>query len=505
MGFPKTFSLFSLFAVLTTLFFFMDLSFTFAQTSTQTPTVINTTELRRLMKCYGLLVGERIRMSDPLFIKVKNGESTGADACLELLNHATLGADGKFPLVNGAPDPIGAKIANQLFALHRAHISVPDPLSVLDIAADIIDANQTVYHFTYPFLKLNEPFSKVITRKKGLRAIRSAGTTFLNEPDLLRIHLRTLYPLSFTQGYYDSPAKNNLKPWNPVVLERGVLQGMTEDSNLNIPEYLSSNSSKYENAADVNAHFGAGFLGTQTYQFSSLKKPGMGDGATNVFRVFGKDAYHDAFCRDLPLVRSRDVVGEVYPNSEIPWRQSPSCMACHKSMDEFSGVARRMISLSIGYSYNSAFPAKRFNFWSNLSVPKQDSEIESAPPPTLNPDPNYWRRPPEGRLYFRNYRGDLIDRKVSSLQEMGEAMAEQDDLYICEASRLFEYLTGIQPRLGDPFDPTQPLNLTAGDKWIRELVIQYGLDLKKHQNVRETLRRMIASPLFLDPNAGAAP
>lgn len=84
---------------------------------------------------------------------------------------------------------------------------------------------------------------------------------------------------------------------------------------------------------------------------------------------------------------------------------------------------------------------------------------------------------------------------------MGEAVARQDDLYICEASRLFDFLTGVTPVLGDPANPERPLNLTAGQKWIRELVIQYGLDLKKHQNVRETFRRMVASPLFLDPNA----
>ena len=454
-------------------------------------------ELRRLTKCYGLLVSERIRPNDPLFVKVKNGIVSGTDACVELLEKATLGPDGRFPLVNGVPDPLAGKIAGTLMAAHRRHFSIEDPMSQITFAADLTDVNQTSYHFIYPFLKAGEPFSKVVTRGASLRAIRSLGGNS-------KLRLWNGHKLFFSQGNYHGPnnPRNNYSTWNPVLVERGELQGLVEDSTQNIPDALVVGYEKYFGKVNMNAHFGAGFLGTQTYHLATHDNMGGSDGVFNAFRLFGRNAYQDAFCRDLPVVRSNDVISEVRENSQIPWRVSRSCMSCHAPMDEFGASIRRMAYLRLFFSTDgNVAPGVKVGFWTDQSVPLETAAFPSAPYPDLNPDPDFYKRPPEGRLFFRNYKGDLINEKVTGLQQMGEAVARQDDLYICEASRLFDFLTGVTPVLGDPANPERPLNLTAGQKWIRELVIQYGLDLKKHQNVRETFRRMVASPLFLDPNA----
>jgi hypothetical protein len=432
-------------------------------------------ELRRLEKCHGLFVGERISKSSSLYLAVSTGASSGTDACMALLDRARLGSNGRIPSVNGIPDQTGHRILANLVEFHRSQLESPDFNAASGGARiremDIFDANEPAFHFVYSLLMPNEPYSNVVKRAHGIRAIRY---TSRSTPRTRRVV--DSGEIAYSQGPGPTP-----DPWNPTLIDTGKIAGLVPDSVQNPVQRLETGNAQYE-GRNTNAHFGGGFLGSQAYMFATWN-------GSN-FRNWAKDLMADALCKDIPVLRSIDVLQAVRPTSTFSWRQGISCMQCHETMDPLSAAMRTQGMIRVS-------PVNQVRFWVARPIDRP-----SAPYPSISPDPDYSRRPPDFSLKYRSFDGSLVELPGTGITALGQALAERDDLYVCAAKRYFQFLTGIETDIRDDSDPLNPLNLSPSETKYRNRVIELGRQLRQDQSAREMFKRIISSPTFIYPDRG---
>ncbi len=432
-------------------------------------------ELKRLEKCHGLFVGERITKSSPLYASVSSGALSGTDACMSLLGQARLGSDGRIPSVNGVPDSTGHKILATLVEFHRSQLESPDFNAASGGSRtremDLFDANEPAFHFVYSLLKPGEPYSNVVMRSSGIRAIRYTART---TPRTRRVV--DSGAIAYSQGPGPTPAA-----WNPTLIETGRIAGLVPDTVVNQIDTLETNVAQYQ-GRNTNSHFGGGFMGSQAYMLATWNN-------TN-FRIWAKDLMADALCKDIPVLRSIDVLQAVKPTSSFAWRQGISCMQCHETMDPLSAAMRTQGLIR-------ASPVNDVRFWV-----ARNTDRPSAPYPSMSPDPDYSRRPPDFSLKYRSFDGTLVELNGTGIPALGQALANRDDLYVCAAKRYFRFLTGIDTDLRDDSDPLNPLDLSPSEKKYRSRVIELGRQLKQDQSARELFKRIISSPTFIYPDRG---
>jgi len=249
---------------------------------------------------------------------------------------------------------------------------------------------------------------------------------------------------------------------------------------------------------NVNAHMGAGFIGSQTYLLMNNNK-GLGDlsvrpdGGMRSYRLWTKHVLEDALCLQLPALRSSDVMNTLRPNSEFPWRSGIACMSCHETMDVGAGAIRNLYSI-MSSDGNGTKPTRFFM--------KKTSSKPGQAYPELEPDPDFSDRPAHSVIKFRSYDGSLVSIPVEGIQAFGEALAATQDFYACGAKRYFEWLTGVPVNLGDVTDPLYPVTMTNSQKMYRNRVIELGKQLRQDQSVRKLLKSIISSETFVIPDRG---
>ena len=111
--------------------------------------------------------------------------------------------------------------------------------------------------------------------------------------------------------------------------------------------------------------------------------------------------------------------------------------------------------------------------------------------------------PPRGKLYFRDYQGQLIDENLANLSEFGQKLAELDDPYVCWAKRYYAYLTGINVEIVDPGPDDRDLP-KDGTGPHREAVYQFGLQLKNHQDPKRLFKEILQSQSYQNVLFGKA-
>jgi hypothetical protein len=139
------------------------------------PAASTTLELKRLSKCAGLFLKERISESDPLWLAVRSGQKNGTEACMEILALGEMDGSGQIPVPTSSGSTTrGSKVLNSFVEFHRGQLVVSDYSNGLGAIrnAEIHDVNSPAYHFVYSALKRNEPYSAILTRTYDLRAKR---------------------------------------------------------------------------------------------------------------------------------------------------------------------------------------------------------------------------------------------------------------------------------------------------------------------------------------------
>lgn len=465
-------------------------------------------ELQRLNKCYGLFVRERIRTTHPLWVEVSQGKKSGVDACMAIFDKGKLNSDGEISSQGSVYDPEGMRVLDSFLRFHRSQFEIPDYGNVIGLGIDrytkdVIDANEPSYHFLYSLFGADQKFSDVVTRDYSIKAKRysvSSGrarsVTNAALPALFQGVYKTIKDENGVTQVVPNEEKGGVSPYSPEFTPTGLLYGFerdTTDNSIDRSRFDANFASFKFKSTNVNQHLGGGLMGTQAYLLGNLGKDGFTSGGTNLFRRWGKHVMKDLLCRDLPALRSKDVVQEVDPESTIAFRTGISCMGCHSAMDPLAGVVRNSRA---GFTHNVGMTFNRIKF-----IGERVPDMPFAEFPTKAADANFHRRPAAGRLYYRSYDGNLIKEEMEGLGELGVIMANTNDLYVCAAKRYYQFLTGINVSLADIGDiNTAPFSL--GEKHQRDKVINLGLELKNHQSLRSLIKAIIESESFIHPDSG---
>lgn len=236
---------------------------------------------------------------------------------------------------------------------------------------------------------------------------------------------------------------------------------------------------------------GGGFMGNHNYfltTFQEADRNFVPNGQERTNRSWARGVLNDALCRDVPVVRETDVTEFVIPASIVPFRQAAACVSCHATLDRQASLIRGLRwnpLLTIG---NTSPVPDQFGI---LGVNMLAPSLPSLTTWTDTIDSLYGKRQPYGHFFFRNYRGELIDRIVNSLDELGTAITDQDDYYTCFAKRYYRYFLGIEVELGDPGNQLYPL-LNGADNYHRSKVIELGMALKTHGSLRQLILDILA-------------
>lgn len=262
-------------------------------------------------------------------------------------------------------------------------------------------------------------------------------------------------------------------------------------SNLLAEYYIESRPPPIE----ITGHRGGGFLGNQNYLLTAFKEADQNfapNGALKMNRSWPRAVLADALCRSIPVVRESDVTQFVIPESPVPFRQAATCSACHATTDRLSATINNLRWNVLTSSQQDTPLPDLYGF---LSVTMRTPSFQSTTAWNDVADPDFGLRQPYGHLYFRNYRGELVDRVVHSIAEVGAAIRDQDDYYICFAKRYYNYFLGIDVNLGDPGDASyvQP---NAAESYHRAKVIEFGLRLKESRSLRQLILDIVGSPAY---------
>ncbi|MCB0363633.1 MAG: hypothetical protein KDD35_12980, partial [Bdellovibrionales bacterium] len=373
-----------------------------------------------------------------------------------------------------------------------------------------LDPDEPSFHLTRLLFYSETPFSSLVTDNRLIRAIRSSGVPRVGPR--CQVNKDGLQgPTSGTHvlnGYYGSaPVPVNGQADMPKLMpsipfsQTGELLGL-DNRTENLAFLIPSTALAAVKEVNFFKTYGGGVLGSPAFIFNTLAKRNIKtNGELDMHRRWSVAVMTDLLCRDLPAIRLGDGSPYLVKNPDAaPFRKMNSCLQCHSTLDRAAGVVRSLsgVNAASGAFCNQAVKSKSDNRLYRINFPMVvhdwPTKASSGPVwPDLK-DVDYYQRPSQGVLYYRSYDGKLINIGVSNLDEMGSALANTNDLYVCAAKRYYNMMTGISVSLSDINDPFNPIGLSEEDLFHRNQVIDLGLKLKKHQSLRELIRQIISLP-----------
>lgn len=441
-------------------------------------------------RCYAKLTGERPSLSNSVTQQVASGQIAPTTACLNLLNKAILTGNSNTTVTNTS-DKEAKLVLKTVNNFHRSWFMFKD-FGLIERTRwgekDMLDAGTPALYFTKALLDQNPSFTSAVTGSALLLPVRT--------------------DMAPTKGNATGEPKSSywLDPNSYQFAPKGELLGLKEISQLSVP--YTCKGSDYNSLGETKVHLhrsqGGGIIGNSVYQLLNVRAligdadNGHADGGVKMPRRFGRSVYHDLLCRPLPVIRPSDGQPYIVANSPIPFRQSPSCVHCHASMDRAAAVIRGVNTARFDCYDNQSVGAGKLAGNTLYFYPVSQSPEGSWP---SSPDANYARRPTNGVLFYRNYQGNLINISVTGPDDLGQKISQQDDYYICAAKRYYKYFTGLDANIGDPGDPAAPI-LSEQDKLVRATVVDLGLKLKQSNNLRMLVSEILNSPAFKDSGYG---
>lgn len=416
-------------------------------------------------RCFAQLAQERPARDNALLQSVVKGQVGAIEACLALLKSAELTADGSQSRLKSM-NANGLAVLRTMHNLHASwfsHTSFPDfaDSTLGDALGDLYDTSSPAMYVTRALLRPGTPYASVTTQAEDLVAIRSAG-----EPTMGAVTRKAKGSYVLSSGV-DFAATGDLLGFEPA--DRTPISGTT---------FVQGNS------------FGGGILGSAPYLLAT--SPGSLDfkldGAVGTLRRYSKAVLKDLMCLDLPALREEDAKPFVDPQSLVPFRTTAGCTGCHATLDQMAGVVRNL-------TYKA--PAS-----SNPQVMRgvfvdQASPSEAAVPGWPSTvDPAYQKRPATGVLYYRDHAGNLVNLSLDGVASLGQALADQDTIYICAAKRYYRYFLGVDVDVGDPGNPARLLSSEGEMARHRRNVIRIGQELRKSQNLSDVIGQIMNLPEY---------
>ncbi|HRO68358.1 MAG TPA: DUF1588 domain-containing protein, partial [Pseudobdellovibrionaceae bacterium] len=234
----------------------------------------------------------------------------------------------------------------------------------------------------------------------------------------------------------------------------------------------------------TNAHMGGGIIGSPAFLMSNMNL-GVNqfpDGVTLINRRLSSRVFEDLLCHQMPTLTEADVAGETNAlksqGTPHTFQQSTSCMRCHSGIDGMGYGMRNLMLFQTGG--NPAFVTQEYGL-RMTGVMKL---------PTLANSTVFALQAPSGRLHYReNITKTRVNTTTSSLQDLGNKLAANNDIYYCTAKRYYYFLTGIN------VDITQaPANKLDSTHYNQIKLL--GDAFKTSQSVRTLIDKIIQTPAF---------
>jgi hypothetical protein len=510
------------------------------------------------IKCYeGIARNTPLRSSVP-YQRVLNGTSA-IQVCKDIIDDIHIGDDGYFTSKNPSRTPQDIVI-NVAMGLHRTHNEfVPSVIDTVTEQTLYLQGSlswQTgADYWTYVMMR-DLPFSSLINSKKAyfpLYERRPEGESewrkYMHQPsDGKKYGLPT-----YATANNPTNSKTNYRPnfagevrcggegaiHGPEVRYYGA--GGGDDTHLRMDIYRLRNHGVFKGIFEEtyqktypNCHtgktadrttivrnfvakphqsFGAGLIGMSGYlqahaDFRNYnREEAWSDGGMKVNRRWAQKVMEQFFCRKGAVLR----VGDVAPFMNIPstlqggshvptFRIAATCMQCHATIDSMAYTIRGVVSgerNGDGYGGNQVWvipeeysgPQLTSSFTGGSNVQAFANALPAS-------DGDFFRRPPEGALYYRTFRGNLVyvgPDRIKSLNDLGTVIAEQEDFYACAASRYLKELTSYEIKLDDP--GTQGAELAKNEvyNWFANTLVK---NFYQHKSVKLLMKEIMESKYF---------
>lgn len=449
-------------------------------------------ELKRYNRCHAQFTRAAVTSNDPRVNLIKAKKLTGVQACMDLLKKANLNSSGRIQSSSGGEyDLEGMQILSTFQKFHMSWFSnhnwadVAENLNAFYRGTfDLFYSGEPALLMTNALFNTGVPYATVLTSENAYEAIRFNPTN--------NVFARS----AFTKYEYFGSKKERIN-WVPTErIEVGNIIGIKQMNSEQVPYLADINKSDIE----FKLPSGGGVLGSNSFfmlnQGRSLHARPNGGAAT--YRRWSKYVYKDILCREIPVIRSSDVIflKTKLPASNLTFRNGLSCLQCHFSIDGLAGAVRNKTVTRTGIdkqdvTLNAVHSLMPYSFPITETAEKN---LESS-----DNDSNFYKRPPLANFIFRSYDGVFHNEQYEGTEELGKAISELDDPYICAASRYYRFLTGVNVEIRDYNDSMSAISDTQDEIQYRNLVIQLGKNLKKHQSLNKMIEEIIASPLYLTP------
>lgn len=502
-------------------------------------------EVNKFKKCYLMFVRYQAPDDHPYIADISSGRTSANDACLKLIENADI-SKGTLSMENVE----AVAVLKTFNDLHRSWFSSLDLNMSLEQtngnpSAAIHDINESAYYYTYALFNPSFTFRETLTSDRPLVAKRYSELNGDYNPNrTLFVPRKVTRETGYYRGYmfsptlrFATPEENYALAENPPIAEVGYLTGLEIYEDEFTPPLIYSTwpvirvvdgkkvsedegevngwygNKDQEEVTNIKQHHGGGILGTQSHLMLNLGLkpttdrvgiPKTFDGAFHLSRRWSKAVFNELLCRDIPVVRPRDAAPYLNLNSNLPFRKGLTCMGCHASMDPLAKIVGNMIvSQSSRYTGITAhmnggpFVDIHVQMY-HVAPNKVDESLASTLEQWPDEDKDFRWRSPHGKFYFRTHDGELVSKELKNLSDLGAAISSTDDYYICAARKYLLFMTGIKAEIFDQGDFTAP-SLNKRQTAHQNFVIKLGKELKEHQNIRKTIRDIIASPYFVKP------
>lgn len=485
-------------------------------------------ELDFYRRCTIHLTSSPIPLKDPRQKLVQSGELTGLQACLMILDSASLAGDGKLAVPNNKQ---ARAVLKTFFSFHRTWFAANTLEQIQDYSEEVNRGSNDVYDAGEPALMLTRnlladlPYRQILTAERGVRAIREE-----NQRIKSRLGFTVSMPSRRIHGNYAAMDSNLIvfedltRLWtnqgsdytsnnflNLPMISVGDLIGIRETSesvvvpNLHLNPLGEDINRKGNLAPGLNYSYdffktyGSGILGLPTFVLMNYGhiRGLAANGTTKLPRRWIQAGLESLMCSPLPSLRESDVIQNLRPNSPTPFRQTTSCLQCHSTLDQLAYTGRNFTTGSTNYFLIGKGPNAHAKYPIALTS-YQGNQTSVADWPD-SPVDNFHLQQPQGRILMRTLNGELLDRPVGSLKDVGPIWAATDDFYTCAAKRYFEYFTGIQVPLYDRTDPkNEELNRRLSPASIkhRSYVENLGHILKERQSLKDLIREILSSEYY---------
>lgn len=496
---------------------------------------VNLSEQKIYRRCYMQLVQAPIPLKDPTFAQIKAGQLKAVDACMNLLNEANFDGQGMIKNSNPIIGSVPQRVLRTFFEFHNTWFIANAMNQIQDYneelnrgSTDLYDAHEQSYFLTRALFS-NGKYSDILKGSERLKAVRTEdfvrvravigrdfGTrtpsrTVLGENPLWNEN--TILFQSLNVGHTGNaearPAEDFVKA--PLVSVGSLIGIQTNNDSFIVRNismeplgaYRPGNAEPFlEYTYNFFRNHGGGIIGLPSY-FLMNYGHGRGlksNGTTKLPRRWIKSVMETFMCATLPTLRENDIQNLVVANSATPFRKSSSCVQCHATMDQAAAVARNLTTGSSAYFViDSGANQERIHSKTPIMLAQYRQEKASTSEWIHVDDPEFHIKKSTGKFFTRLFNGELLDRNISSIDDLGNVITQTQDFYTCAAKRYFEFLTGIQVPLYDKKDPRYAemnRSLTTDHIKNREFVESLGADLQRDQSLKNLVKKIIVSDYY---------